>query len=262
MVTIYDLEGKKAGTIAVVERPVRTDVISKTVRADQLSRRQAYGSDVLAGKRTSAHYHGKREYRYTMMNKEMSRIPRIHGAVGSLAYTARFAPHAVKGRRAHPPKASKDWTRKINARERAAALRHALRASCNLTYVNKRGHRCTEAPLVFVDAFEQLNKTQKIYTLLHKLIPDELKRCEERKVRAGRGTMRGRRYRSKTGPLVVVSRACPAERAAAGIPGVDVQRVDALDIEALAPGAIPGRLIIITQAGFSRLQHHMGENHG
>ena len=262
MVNVYDLDGKKAGTIEVPQHAVRSDIIGKVVHAAQLSRRQPYGANVLAGKRTSAHYHGKREYRYTMMNKEMSRIPRIHGSVGNLAYTARFAPHAVKGRRAHPPTTQKVWTKKINARERSAALRYALRAACNVAAVQNRGHRCTEAPLLFVDDFERLEHTKAVKVLLEKIFPDELERCRRKTVRAGRGTLRGRRYRTKKGPLVVVTGACPAERAVQAIPGIEVCHVDALTVESLAPGAVAGRLIITTQAGFSRLQQYIGDHHG
>src|SRR3990172_7725519 len=85
---MYDLNGKKAGEVelpAVFHGDVRTDIIKRAVLAQQSARRQAYGTDPLAGKKTSAHYHGSRHYRFTMMNREMSRIPRIHGKTGGRA---------------------------------------------------------------------------------------------------------------------------------------------------------------------------------
>lgn len=122
---IYGIDGKRAGEVelpALFSAHVRADVIKRAVLAQQSARRQPYGTDPLAGKRTSAHYHGSRHYRFTMMNKEMSRMPRIHGKVGYMMWTARFAPHAVKGRRAHPPKAEKIWLQKVNVKERRLAI--------------------------------------------------------------------------------------------------------------------------------------------
>ena len=107
---VLDLSGKAVGEVelpAVFKSEYRPDVINKAFLYFMSQTRQPYGANILAGMRSSAHYHGSRHYRYTMMNKEMSRIPRIHGKVGYLAMRARVAPHAVKGRMAHPPKAEK-----------------------------------------------------------------------------------------------------------------------------------------------------------
>ena len=69
---------------------LRQEKIKKAVLALQSSKRQRYGANPLAGKRSSAHYHGKRHYRFTMMNREMARISRIHGKVGYLAFLRTF----------------------------------------------------------------------------------------------------------------------------------------------------------------------------
>ena len=96
MPKVYDLEGKEVEEVKlpkVFSYAYRPDIIKKAVLASQANRRQPYGLDPLAGKRTSAHYHGKRKYRWTMMNKEMARISRIHGKVGYLNFVARFKTH-------------------------------------------------------------------------------------------------------------------------------------------------------------------------
>mgnify|MGYP001598407987 CR=1 FL=1 len=116
-VKVYDLEGNAVGDVElpkVFSTSYRPDVIKRAVLAQQSAKRQPYGTDPLAGLRSSAHYHGSRHYRYAMMNKEMSRMPRIHGKVGYMAWRGRVAPQTVKGRRAHPPKAEKNWEKKIN----------------------------------------------------------------------------------------------------------------------------------------------------
>ncbi len=258
--TIYDLEGKEAGQVelpAIFSSDIRADVVKRTVLAIQSARRQPYGTDPLAGKRTSAHYHGKRHYRYSMMNKEMSRIPRIHGKVGNLAWTARFAPHAVKGRMAHPPKAQKVWLQKVNRKESRLAIISGLAASANISLVSSK-HAVKSTPFVVVDNFEGLKKTKEVGALLTKIMPQELERCSVKKVRAGKGTMRGRRYKKKKGPLVIASRNCAALKSARNIPGVDAVSADNLNAELLAPGAQLGRVVIITKSALERLQNKFG----
>lgn len=257
---IYDLDGKEAGEIelpAVFSTPYRPDVIKRAVLALQSAKRQPYGTDPLAGLRSSAHYHGSRHYRYAMMNKEMSRIPRIHGKVGYMAWRARVAPQAVKGRRAHPPKAEKIWTQKINQHEKMLAIKSALAASADRQLLTSRGHTTT-SPIIFVDEFENIKHTKTVHRLLGKIAAKELERSGKKKVRAGRGKMRGRRYTKKKGPLLIVSKNCPALKASRNIPGIDAVPLTNLNAEILAPGTQAGRMIITTRAAMEKLQEKFG----
>ena len=259
---IFDASGKKAGEVelpSVFETPYRPDVIRRAVLVQQTRRRQRYGADPLAGKRTSAHYHGSRHYRFSMMNKEMSRIPRIHGkSAGAYAMTARFAPHAVKGRRAHPPKAEKVWARSINEKEKRLAVRSALSAAAHLWLVAKRGHRTEFAPIIMTDDFENISKTKEVIAALSAIIPQELERCSVKKVRAGKGKARGRRYRRKKGPLIITAGNCTLLRAARNIAGVDAAGAASVNAEMLAPGTDAGRLIVVTRAGLAKLAERFG----
>ncbi len=259
--TIYEISGKEAGHIELplfFRTDVRTDVIKRAVLAQQSARRQKYGSDPRAGKKTSAHYHGSRHYRFTMMNREMSRIPRIHGKVGNLVWRARFAPHAVKGRRAFPPLAEKNWLQKVNKKERELAIKSALAASANVDLVKTR-HKVDASPIIFTDDFENMHKTKDVVGLLAKIAGKELERCAEKNVRAGRGKRRGRKYQKKKGPLVITSKNCSVLRAARAIAGIDAVSADNLNAELLAPGAQPGRAVILTKSSLGKLQKRFGE---
>ncbi|MBI3190563.1 50S ribosomal protein L4 [archaeon] len=258
---VYGLDGKSAGEIelpALFSANVRADVIKRAVLAQQSARRQPYGSDPLAGKRTSAHYHGSRHYRFTMMNKEMSRIPRIHGKVGYMVWTARFAPHAVKGRRAHPPKAEKIWLQKVNVKERQLAILSALAASADIKLVSMK-HKVERSPIIIVNDFENTKKTKDVVSVLSKIMNKELKRCNTRKVRAGKGKLRGRKYEKKRGPLVITSKNCSLLKAARNISGVDAVSVNNLNAELLAPGAHPGRAVVTTKAALKEMEKKFGE---
>jgi large subunit ribosomal protein L4e len=257
-VNVYDMEGKVVEDITLPEifsTEYRPDVIRRAVASLQSNRRQSYGADKLAGKRTSAHYHGRRKYRFTMMNREMSRIPRIHGKIGYMAWRARFAPHAVKGRRAHPPKQEKIWSLEINRKESRLATTSALAASANTELVRERGHKINvSTPLVFVNDFENINKTNQVKKLVGKLLPEEFERAKTKKIRAGKGTMRGRRYRKKKSALIILSGNCNALRASRNIPGFDITTAKDINAELLAPGGTAGRLLITTKAGLEQLE--------
>ena len=171
MVKVHDLEGKNVGDVklpSVFDTAYRPDIIKRAVLSIMSKKRQPYGADPLAGKRSSAHYHGKRRYRFTMMNREMARMPRIHGKGARLyAYRARVAPHTVKGRKAHPPKAEKIWIEKVNKKESLLAIKSALAATANKNLLKLRGHT-SESPVIFVDDFEKLKKTKDVKSALKK----------------------------------------------------------------------------------------------
>jgi large subunit ribosomal protein L4e len=194
-----------------------------------------------------------------MMNVEMARMPRIHGKGATyFAMRARVAPHAVKGRRAHPPKASKVWVQKLNKKEKTLAIKSALAATADAGLLKLRGH-ASESPIIFTDDFENLKKTKELKNALKKIIPKELERTEKKKVRSGRGKMRGRRYRKKKGPLILFSKKCDAMKSAKNITGIDAADINNLSIEMLAPGAQAGRLLIITKAALQNLSKKFGE---
>lgn len=256
---LYDLQGKQVGQVdlpLLFSADVREDVIRRAVLAQQSAHRQPYGSDPMAGKRTSAHYHGSRHYRYAMMNKEMSRMPRIHGKVsGHMAWRARFAPQTVKGRRAHPPKAEKVWLQKINVKEKRLAIRSALAASAS----SLARRMVDNSPIIFVNDFENVKKTKDVISALALVMPKELDRCSVIKVRAGKGKLRGRKYKKRKGPLIVVSKNCTLIKAARNIAGIDAVSAGNVNAELLAPGAQAGRVLVVTEAALGELQKRFGE---
>lgn len=77
--------------------------------------------------------------------------------------------------------------------------------------------------------------------------PDVQKVVDNIRVRAGRGKIRNRRYRTRRGPLVVYSGAnVPLVKALRNIPGVEVAHYSRLNLLQLAPGGHVGRFIIWT----------------
>ena len=235
-VDIFDLEGKASEKIelpAVFEEKIREDLIRRAVLATLSNLRQPYGSDPMAGKRTSAHYHGSRHHRYSMMNKEMARLPRMHGKLSPhLMWRARFVPQAKKGREAHPPVVEKIWDQKINKKEKRKAIDSAIAATANREIVLRRGHKIKnvkELPIVVHDDIQKITKTRDLVKFLISIgMGRELERLSERKIRAGKGKLRGRKYKKKIGFLFVIADDNGISKSIKNIPGSNVVRVSNL----------------------------------
>ncbi|MEM5766509.1 MAG: 50S ribosomal protein L4 [Candidatus Aenigmatarchaeota archaeon] len=253
-VDLLDLEGKKVGEIElprVFQEPLREDLIKRAFLAIRANKRQPYGTDVMAGKRTSAHYHGYRRHRWTMMSREMARMPRSHGKIPlQQMFRARFVPQAVKGREAHPPKVEKIWEQKINKNERKKAIKSAIAATAMKEIVSKRGHRVDklkDLPLVVEDKIQEIKKSKELIKFLNGVgLEGELERIKESKIR-------GKKRKKKIGPLIVVAEDKGISRAARNL-GLDVCLVQNLNAEILAPGAMPGRLTIWSKAAIEKLE--------
>jgi large subunit ribosomal protein L4e len=235
----------------------RPDIIKRAYLAIQSHNRQPYGSDPMAGKRTSAHYHGKRRVRYTMMNVDRARRPRLHNTSTHLLWRVRRIPSSVKGRRAHPPKTEKIWGQKINDRERKIALKSAIASTINPDLVSSRGHKINgmKLPIVFDDDIQGIKKSKKFKELLNSIgLEKEMARVKEKKIRAGIGKVRGRKYKRKVGPLVVINEDNGIKKAGKNISGVEVKNVKNISVEDLAPGSVAGRLTIYSKSAIEYLK--------
>ncbi|MBN1544590.1 50S ribosomal protein L4 [Candidatus Woesearchaeota archaeon] len=242
----------------VFSEPVRPDVIKRAVESLQSRARQRYGSDLMAGKKSSAKVSRRRRDYRGSYGHGISRVPRKVMSRNGVRFNwvGAFAPGTVGGRRAHHPKASKIWERKINIKERRKAIRSAIAATAAKELVTGRGHIPPDRyPFIINSEFESLSKTKQVLEALKKLgFGKELERASERTYKAGKARLRGRKYRKRKGPLFVVAKDCPLLKAASNISGVDAVSVESLNAELLAPGAVPGRLTLFTESAIERLE--------
>jgi len=135
----------------------------------------------------------------------------------------------------------------------------ALAASSSASLVLARGHRIEaipEVPLVVsTNTITPLDKTSQAVKLLKtlKAYADVEKVKDTKKVRAGKGKARNRRYVQRKGPLVIYEQKGALLRAFRNLPGVDILNVNRLNILLLAPGGHLGRFVIWTQDAYEKL---------
>jgi len=158
-----------------------------------------------------------------------------------------------------PTKTYRRWHRKVNKNQRRYAIVSAIAASGLTALVMARGHRIDsvpEIPLVIEDkAIVDLEKTSQAVKLLttFNAYDDVLKAKFSKKIRAGKGKMRNRRYTQRRGPLVIYDQASKLRFAFRNLPGVELCSVNRLNLLQLAPGGHLGRFIIWTKGAYQRL---------
>jgi large subunit ribosomal protein L4e len=237
---------------------LRPDLVAKAVLVIQSHNRQPYGASPKAGMRSSAYVSKRRNVYRTTYGIGQSRTPRkVMSSRGTrFNWVGAFVPQTVGGRRAHPPKADRIWDQKMNKKERRKAIRSAISATVIKEIVCKKHNNVPDNyPFLIEDAFENIDKTKKIKEALNKIgLTEELARTENKKVRAGKGKRRGRKYKKKVGPLIVVSKECKLLKSATNIPGISIVEVDKLNAELLAPGTEFGRITLFTKSAVERLE--------
>jgi len=246
---VYSVKGEVSGTIDVPEvfsSEYRPDIIKKAILAAAANKRQPYGPNARAGMRHSVSTWGK--------GRGVSRVQRVKAGK-----RATESPNNISGRRAHPPRPERIWDQKVNKKELRIARYSAIAATGCAECVRERGHQFDDSvsfPIVIEDEFQNMASTSEINEILDSIgVGYDIERAKEgRKIRAGRGKMRNRRYRTPVSVLIVVSeREAPVFMGASNLPGVDVETVDTLNASILAPGGDAGRLTIYTRSAISKI---------
>ncbi|MDH5401904.1 MAG: 50S ribosomal protein L4, partial [Candidatus Heimdallarchaeota archaeon] len=204
----------------------------------------------LAGKLTTASSIGP--------GRGISKVPRTHGKKTHHASRAAIVNSTRGGRLFAPPTTEKRIIEKINKKEHKIALRSAVSATANKDIVSKRGHKVEKVanfPVIIEDNFDELEKSKQVIEVLTNLgLDQEIDRTSKRKIRPGKGKYRGRKYRTKVGPLLVVGNESKVLQSGKNILGVEVCKVNELSVEKLAPGTDAGRITIWTESAIKLLE--------
>ena len=247
-VNVYTLEG---GIKSQVELPkyfefsYRPDLIREAVRVFQRNRIQPHGIKYRAGMKVAESWgpgHGTSKM-----------VPRVGG--GSRGGNI---PNTRGGRAGHPPTTQKIWARKMNKKERRMAKYSALSMTASKEMVILRGHKLIgeiTLPVVVEDSFENVDKIKDAIKVLSNLgVYEDVKRAAVKRIRGGRGKMRGRRYKRKKSVLLVVKNKENVKKGFGNMLGVDIATPCELNAEILAPGTHAGRLTIFTEGAIEEIR--------
>ncbi|CAE7672874.1 RPL4A [Symbiodinium sp. CCMP2592] len=232
------------------------------------NKRQAYAVSAKAGYDTAAES--------WCTGRAVARIPRAPGGGTHRAGQAAFGNQARGGGMFNPTRIWRRWHRRVNVTKKRHAVAVALAASSLPPLVMARGHKIgkvAELPLVVSDGLESVTKTKQAVESLKKLgCGEELQKVlDSKKIRAGKGKARNRRFVRRLGPLVIYNEdgqksLSPLDngivRAMRNVPGVETAHVDRLNLLRLAPGGAFGRFLIFTESAFKRLSAIYGTRKG
>lgn len=255
---ILDIDGKEKTSVDLPKcfsKPVREDIVAKVLEAKKSE--QPYAPSPVAGKQHAAKgkiVHRRHVWR-SGYGRGMSRVPRkIMSRRGTqFGWEAAEVPHARGGMRAHPPKVvSRINTQKINKKELKIALESALSATANPKLIEKRYERLEgkkiEAPFIIENKLLSL-KSKEMLASLKKILDKELfsVALKTKKVRSGKGKIRGRKYKSTAGLLLVLGKKEKLKTNA-----FDVKKANDVGVLNLAKGGI-GRLTLYTEQAIKEL---------
>ncbi len=256
---ILDINGKEKASLNLPKcfsAEIRKDIVAKVLEVKKIQ--QPYAPSPVAGNQHSAS--GKIKHRRhvwkTHYGQGISRIPRktVSRRGDRFNWIGAVVPFARGGRRAHPPKIlSMINTKKINKKELKIALMSAISATANgIEIVNRyatlKNKKVENAPFIVETKLISL-KTKDLISSLKKILGKDLFELalQKKSVRAGKGKLRGRKYKSTAGLLLVVGK-----NELLKTNSFDVVDVKSLGVTDLAKGGV-GRLTIYTEGAVREL---------
>ncbi len=253
---ILNIDGKKIKEIELpklFEKEIRYDIVTK-VYVSQLTQ-QPYGPSKEAGKKNSAS--GKirhRRHRWkSHYGRGISRIPRktMWRRGTQFFWIGAEISSTRGGRKAHPPRPEKNLKKKINKKEKRIAIESAIAATGNNNLVKNRYKRLKNKEIKNLPFIVE----SKIITLKTKQLVESLKKIlgelfdvalQKKSIRAGKGKLRGRKYKKTAGVLLIIGKNEKLK-----LQGMEIKNIDKLSIKDLYP---LGRLVVYTEQAIKDLK--------
>jgi large subunit ribosomal protein L4e len=240
----------------IFESEIREDVVAKVLETKK--NQQPYAPSPFAGKQHSAKgliVHARHVWR-SGYGRGQSRVPRkIFSRKGSqFNWEAAEVPQAKGGMRAHPPKVTQ-FTRnlKINKKELSIAFASAIAATGSEKYILKKYSSIEKldkkAPFVIPSEITKL-KTKQILGELKAVLGNLYEiAIKEKSIRAGKGKLRGRKYKSTAGMILVLGN---DEKLKTKL--FEVKKARELSVIDLANGGL-GRAAVYTESAIKDLEN-------
>jgi large subunit ribosomal protein L4e len=233
---------------------IREDIVQKFYEVMKRQKQQPYAPNFMAGKTHSASGISSKSRRLwkNTYGKGISRVPRkIMWRRGDHFYWigAEIA-SSVGGRPAHPPRVEHFQKKlKMNKKEAIMALKMAMASTSMIDYIKRRYSSLSglklDLPLVISSEILAL-KTKQFFEFLRNSLGEAYDvALKNKRVRAGKGKARGRRYKENAGLLLIIGK-----NEKASIPGIEIRRLDEIEAQDLWP---LGRLTIYSENAMKEL---------
>lgn len=251
---LFDTKGKEKGNVELpklISGRIRRDILAKVFEAQK--REQPYGAMVFAGRNYSAAgiLRRKRHAWKVTYGKGISRAPRKimsrHGS--SFQWVGASANYSRGGGVAHPHRAEEVQFRKINKKELLIAMDSAISGTADAKSLEKKySIKVTNCAIAVEDKVLKL-KTKDFIEFLKSVYGEAFEKLlQHKKVRAGNGKARGRKYKSNAGLLFIIASDEKMNRG-----GIDVVKAKELTISDLAPNGEPGRFAVYTEKALKEI---------
>ena len=244
---LYDIKGKKKSEIklpGVFSSKIREDIVRKYLETERFI--QPYSNSPMAGKKHSASgtiSHKRHDWK-GHYGKGISRIPRktMWRRGTQFMWIGAEISSTRGGRRAHPPKGI-GKEKKINKKEILIAMNSSFASTADKNHILNRYSSLEKinlpVPFIIESKLEKM-KVKDILTSLKNILGDLYPLVLKKKsVRAGKGKLRGRKYKSNAGFLIVTGKDEKLK-----ISGLDIRSFDEISISDLYP---LGRFVIYTE---------------
>lgn len=251
---VFDLNGNKIKTVDLPEIfsvRIREDLAQKYYEASKQF--APHSPSPLAGRRGSASgtiSHRRHEWK-GHYGKGISRVPRkAMWRRGEQFYWIGAEINMARGGRAvHAPLLVRRLL-KINKKEKLIAMHSALGATTQIDYVKRRYENLHNAsidlPLVIASPLKEI-KSKQFIEFLRKVLGDNFEiALKQKKIRAGKGKLRGRKLKSNAGLLLI-----RGSDEKIKMSGIEIKSVKDVEIRDLYP---LGRLTLYTEHALKELK--------
>lgn len=262
-INLLGIDGKKLKDIELpsfFNSKIRQDIVFKVLESKKTQ--QPYSPSPVAGKQHSASgkINRRRHVWKSGYGRGMSRIPRkVHSRKGSqFIWVGAEVPSVRGGKRAHPPKVvSMKNNKKINKKELMISFISSLSATGNKEIISSKyktlkKENLGQVPFIVESKFSLL-KTKDLLSSIKEILGKEIFEIvsKKRKIRSGKGKMRGRKYKCNLGLLIVTGE---KEEIKTNI--AEIKNAKNLGVEDLSKGGL-GRITIYTEKSIKELEKRL-----
>lgn len=264
-IQILDVHGNKEKEITtdIFDGAIREDIVQKITELERVHEKQPYAPYLWAGMDISASgnvKHNRHTWK-TDRGKGLGRFPkkRMSDKGERFHWVGAVVPGMRGGRRAHPPRVIRTGY-KINRKEKILGLKSALAMIASIAMIKKKYSTLEgvevkmKLPLI-IDSKVTSLKSKQFFELIEKVFGDlKYLAIQEKKVRNGVGKLRGRKYKSNAGMLLIIGNNQEMK-----ISGVDVIKVKELKLKHIAENG--ARFTMLTEEAVKDLEARIaGEN--